>query len=185
VLGGGQSALADDEHPYLPKLVAFMRDFTASGRAVLGICLGAQLLARAHGAQNLIGGAREFGWHEVTLTPEGKEDPVLGALPDRFAIFQWHDDHYMLPRGASRLAGNLVAHNQAFRIGARAYGIQFHFEADPALVGEWSERFAGWIAEREPDWGSRHKAEADRFGPAADAAGLALARAWVSTIARR
>lgn len=185
VLGGGQNALADDEYPYLPKLVDFIRDFTASGRAVLGICLGAQLLARAHGAQNLIGGAREFGWREVALTPEGRDDPVLGVLPDRFAIFQWHDDHHMLPRGASRLAGNLVAHNQAFRIGARAYGIQFHFEADRALVGEWSKRFAGWIAEREPDWGSRHKVEADRFGPDADAAGLALARAWVSTIARR
>lgn len=182
VLGGGQNAIADDEYPYLPGLVDFIRDFTASGKAVLGICLGAQLLARAHGAQNLIGGAREFGWCEIVLTPEGREDPVLGALPDRFPIFQWHDDHYMLPRGASRLAGNLVAHNQAFRIGARAYGIQFHFEADRALVSEWNERFAGWIAEREPDWGSRHKRQAERFGPDADAAGAALARAWVSTI---
>ncbi len=182
VLGGGQNALADDEHPYLPGLVDFIRDFTASGKAVLGICLGAQLLARAHGAQNLIGGAREFGWREVALTPEGAEDPVLGALPARFPIFQWHDDHYMLPRGASRLAGNLVSHNQAFRVGARAYGVQFHFEADRALVSEWNERFAGWIAEREPDWGSRHKRQAERFGPDADAAGAALARAWVSTI---
>lgn len=182
VLGGGQSALADDEYPYLPDLVRFIRDFADSGRAVLGVCLGAQLLARAHDAQVLIGQAYEFGWHEVELTPEGRDDPVLGLLPASFPIFQWHDDHYMLPRGGSRLAGNLVAHNQAYRVGAKAYGVQFHFEADRPHVDAWSKRFAGWIAEREPDWGERHKIDADRFGPEADAAGLALARAWVAAI---
>jgi GMP synthase-like glutamine amidotransferase len=182
VLGGGQSALADDDYPYLPHLVGFMRAFADSGRATLGVCLGAQLLARAFDAQVLVNSAYEFGWQTVALTPEGRDDPVLGALPESFPIFQWHDDHYMLPRGGARLAGNLVAHNQAYRVGAKAYGVQFHFEADRPHVEAWSELFAEWIAEREPDWGNRHTIDAERFGPQADSAGLALARAWVSVI---
>lgn len=182
VLGGAQSALADNEHPYLPHLVSFMREFADSGRATLGICLGAQLLARAFDAQVLVKSAYEFGWQQVQLTPEGRDDPVLGALPDGFPIFQWHEDHYMLPRGASRLAGNLVSHNQAYRVGAKAYGMQFHFEADRPHVETWSTMFADWIAEREPDWEMRHSTDAERYGPEADAAGLTLARAFVSVI---
>ncbi len=182
VLGGAQSAYADDEHPYLPHLVRFMRDYADSGRATLGICLGAQLLARAFDAQVLVNSAYEFGWQDVQLTPEGRDDPVLGALPTSFPIFQWHGDHYMLPRGGSRLAGNLVAHNQAYRVGSKAYGVQFHFEADRPHVEAWSKRFAEWIAEREPDWEKRHRIDASRFGPEADMAGMTLARAWVSVI---
>jgi len=182
VLGGGQNALDDAAWPYLPRLAALMRDFADQGRSTLGVCLGSQILARAYGADNLIGAAPEFGWQEVTLTPEGRDDPVLGHLSPRFPIFQWHDDTFTLPRGGVRLAGNDAAHNQAFRVGRAGYAIQFHFEADRRLVAEWNEAFAPWLAERQPDWRERFPAEADRHGPAADAAGLAIARAWVGTI---
>lgn len=182
VLGGGQNALADGESPWLPRLCGLMRAFGDSGRSVLGICLGSQLLARAYGGQNVIGGATEFGWHEVALTPEGAQDPVLASLPPSFRSFQWHDDTFVLPRGASRLAGSLAVHNQAFRIGRAAYGFQFHFEADRPLVAEWSTLFADWLAERQPDWSERHPADAARFGGEADAAGLAIARNWVRTL---
>ena len=182
VLGGGQNALADAEYPYMPQLVELMRDFASADRAVLGVCLGAQLLARAFGADNLIGAAPEFGWQEVELTDEGKTDPVLGRLPERFPIFQWHDDTFTLPRGAVRLAGNMAAHNQAFRVGRAAYGIQFHFEADRDLVRSWNENFADYLAEHHPDWRDRFEAEAARHGPQADAAGLAIARAWLAAV---
>ena len=182
VLGGGQSALADEQSPWLPQLCGLMRTFGDSGRSVLGICLGSQLLARAYGGANVIGGATEFGWHEVELTPEGAQDPVLAPLPSSFRSFQWHDDTFVLPRGASRLAGSLAVHNQAFRIGRAAYGFQFHFEADRPLVAGWSDLFADWLAERQPGWGERHPADAARFGGEADAAGLAIARGWVGTI---
>ena len=81
-----------------------------------------------------------------------------------------------------RLAGNAVAENQAFRIGRAAYGIQFHFEADRPLVREWNVAFSAYIAERHPDWPGRFEGEAERHGPEADAAGLAIARAWVRAI---
>lgn len=183
VLGGGQNALDDEVWPYLPQLAALMRSFADSGRSTLGVCLGSQILARAYGADNLIGAAPEFGWQLVSLTPEGRSDPVLGALPEHFPIFQWHDDTFTLPRGAVRLAGNDAAHNQAFRVGRAGYGIQFHFEADRNLVSAWNENFADFLAERQPGWRERHADEAAAHGPAADSAGLAIARAWVATIA--
>jgi GMP synthase-like glutamine amidotransferase len=182
VLGGAQNALADDAHPHLPGLVALMRDFALADRAVLGVCLGSQLLARAFGAKNLIGAAPEFGWREVALTQDGAADPVLRAAGMRFPIFQWHDDTFTLPEGAIRLAGNEVASNQAFRVCRAAYGIQFHFEADTQLVRHWSGQFADHLAERQPEWQDRLGPDSALHGPAADAAGLALARAWVAMV---
>lgn len=171
VLGGGQNALADDVAPWFPQLVDLMRGFVGADRPLLGVCLGAQLLARAYGAENMIGAAPEFGWREVELTPEGRADPVLSAAGAVFPIFQWHDDTFTLPRGATRLAGNFAAHNQAFRVGRAGYATQFHFEADRALVAEWSETFRDWLAERQPHWPREHGEAAARHGPAADAAG--------------
>ena len=115
----------------------------------------------------------------VELTETAAADAVLGALPTTFPIFQWHDDTFSLPERAERLASNAVAENQAFRIGRATYGIQFHFEADRPLVREWNVAFSAYIAERHPDWPGRFESEAERHGPDADAAGLAIARAWV------
>lgn len=182
VLGGGQNALDDEASQWFPQLLVLMRAFVDSGRATLGVCLGSQLLARAYGADNLVGAASEFAWQEVELTEDGRSDAVLGGLPERFPIFQWHDDTFTLPRGGVRLAGNLCAHNQAFRVGRAGYGMQFHFEADRELVRQWSGTFADWLAVRQPDWPRRHAAEAARHGAAADRAGLAIARAWVAVV---
>lgn len=182
MLGGGQNALADDEYPYFPALLSLVRDFEAADKAVLGICLGSQLLARAFGGQNRVGVATEFGWQAISLTEQAKGDPVVGALPQRFPIFQWHDDTFSLPQQAVRLASSAVAENQAFRVGRAAYGFQFHFEADQPLVREWSLSFASMIGARHPDWGDRLEGEAARHGEQADAAGLTIARAWVAAI---
>ena len=182
VLGGAQNALDDEKCPYFAALLALTRAFTGEGKSVLGICLGSQLLARAYGGDNQIGGFEEFGWQGVELTEAAADDAVFGGLPPQFPIFQWHDDTFTLPAGAVRLAGNAIAANQAFRIGRAGYGIQFHFEADADLVRAWSVDFASTIAARHPDWAGRLDEEAERLGPAADATGLAIARAWVRTI---
>ena len=182
VLGGGQSAVDDHIHPYLPNLASLMRRFADEGKAALGICLGSQILARAYGAKNLIGQAPEFGWQKIELTDDGKADPVLGALPGHFPIFQWHDDTFTLPEGAIRLAHNGATPNQAFRVGRAAYGIQFHFEADRMLVEKWNARFPDDIARKDPQWFQKHPKEAELHGPHAEAAGIAIARAWVGQI---
>lgn len=182
VLGGAQNAVADEAHPYLRDLASLMQEFAVSNRAVLGVCLGSQILARGLGGRNLIGHAPEFGWKKVRLTDDGMLDPVMRSVPREFSTFQWHDDTFSLPDGSVRLASNPAALNQAFRFGRAAYGIQFHFEADTGLVAEWSTSFAREIAARQPNWASEHPREQALHGRASDAAGLAIARAWTSLI---
>ncbi|PDT03974.1 GMP synthase [Rhizobium chutanense] len=185
VLGGEQSALDDEAHPYLPELARLARRFGDAGRAVLGICLGSQILARAYGADNLLDAAREFGWHNIGVTREGRADPLLQALGGEFTIFEWHADTFTLPEGAVRLATSPVAENQAFRIGRAVYGTQFHFEANTSVVAEWKADFPETIARIAPGWLENHAELAARHGDAADAAGLAIARAWVNLIERQ
>lgn len=182
VLGGGQSALDDEEHPYLPAVAELTRDFGEADKAVLGICLGAQLVARGHGATNILGRPIEFGWHEVRPTKEGLRDPVIAAIDGGSPTFHWHTDTFTLPPGAAHLAASDMTENQAFRIGRAVYGIQFHLEADRPLVEAWSDEFAEMIAEYTPDWPFRRREEADRHGGTADATGLAIARRWVGLI---
>lgn len=182
VFGGEQNARDDQTHPYLGDLAGLMRRFGDAGKPVLGICLGSQLLARAYGGENLIGAAPEFGWQAIELTPEGRIDPVLCAVESGFRAFQWHDDTFTLPEGAVRLARNGAVANQAFRIGRAAYGMQFHFEADRGVVDAWRGAFPEAIEHKAPGWQGRYAEEAATHGVAADAAGLAIARAWVGLL---
>ena len=182
VFGGEQSALDDHSHPYLPTLAQMMAEYTAADRAVLGICLGSQVLARTFGGQNHLGAAPEFGWCEVRLTEAGRVDPVLGVVPDQFPIYQWHSDTFSLPPGAVQLATSDGAAQQGFRLGRATYGTQFHFEANRAVVRDWLRAFPEAIATAKPGWADRFEDEAAHHGAAADAHGLALARAWVGLI---
>lgn len=182
VLGGEQSALDDDDHPYLPALSRLMRAYGERDKAVLGICLGAQILARGFGARNLLGTATEFGWRGVRPTEAGRADPVLSAAGAGFPIFQWHSDTFTLPDDAVHLAENGDVPHQAFRIGRAVYGTQFHFEASRAVVAEWTQSFPEAAEAMQPGWHRDHPSHAATHGAAADAAGLALARAWVELI---
>jgi GMP synthase-like glutamine amidotransferase len=182
VLGGSQSALDDEDSPWLPAAAALARDFGEADKAVLGICLGAQLVARGHGAENILDQPIEFGWHEVRPTGAGRADPLIAPFAGGAPIFHWHLDTFTLPPGAVHLAVSDKTEIQAFRIGRAVYGIQFHFEADRRLVEGWNRRFADEIAEYMSDWPERFAAEAARHAEAADATGLAIARAWVGLV---
>ncbi|WP_337268121.1 type 1 glutamine amidotransferase [Oryzifoliimicrobium ureilyticus] len=182
VMGGEQSAVDDDVHPYLPELVRLLRQYGEAGRPVLGICLGSQILARAYGAENKLGATLEFGWHEIELTDEGKDDPVLSAVAGSFTIFQWHSDTFSLPEGAIRLAKNGAVANQAFRVGSLAYGTQFHFEANSDVIEVWKGESAPTIERLAPGWLADYDRIAAENAPNAEAAGLALARAWVRLV---
>lgn len=182
VLGGGQSAVDDRLHPYLPRLAEVMRGFTAADRAVLGICLGSQILARAHHGQNMVGIAPEFAWTPIRLTAAGLEDPVLSAAGAEFLSFQWHSDTFALPPEALHLAEGAAVKAQAYRVGRASYGMQFHFEASGGIVDEWTAEFPAATEAMRPGWQADYPAEAAKYAATADAAGLALARAWVAQI---
>lgn len=180
--GGGQNALADEQYPHLPQLAELTRAFGAADKAVLGICLGSQLVARGHGGTNIIGRPLEFGWREVRPTAAGRADPVIAALGDGAPLFHWHNDTFELPPGGVHLAESDLTRHQAVRIGRAVYAIQFHFEADTSVVADWTVDYAGLIAEQAPGWGDRFPAEAETLGRRADEVGLALARAWVAQV---
>jgi GMP synthase (glutamine-hydrolysing) len=182
VFGGEQSALDDATHPYLPELARLMAAFSAADKAVLGICLGSQVLARGLGAQNLLGVAPEFGWCEVGLTAAAEGDPVLAGLPAAFPIFQWHADSFSPPPGSVHLASSSVAAQQAFRAARATYGFQFHFEANRAVVADWVRRFPDLVEGNEAGFAGSMAERAAREGVIADAAGLAIARAWCGSV---
>lgn len=179
VFGGEQTALDDAIHPHLRPLADLMAETSARGTAVLGICLGAQLFARGLGGENRLGAAPEFGWVPVTrLAP----DPVLDAVPETFPAFQWHSDTFTLPPGAAQLATSAGAAVQAFRHGRAGYATQFHFEASRAVARDWLRRFPEASEAASPGWAARIETEAATRGAAADAHGLALARAWLRLV---
>jgi GMP synthase (glutamine-hydrolysing) len=135
VFGGAMHADQEDRHPWLRRELRFLEETLERDTPAFGVCLGAQLLAKAAGASVHRAAESEVGWHGVELTAPGGDDPVLGSLPARFEAFQWHHYTYELPAGAVELARSAVC-TQAFRLG-RAYGIQFHAEVTGAQVEDW------------------------------------------------
>ena len=138
-MGGPMGALDDDEHPWLTDEKRLIADAVRSGLPFWGVCLGVQLLAASLGARVYPGPAPEVGVLPVLLTDEALADPVFAGTPRELLSLQWHGDTFELPAGATRLAGSPAYPNQAFRVGADAYGVQFHLEVSPALAREWAD----------------------------------------------
>lgn len=182
VLGGKQSALDDADYPYLPALADLMRCFGDADKAVLGICLGSQLLARAYGGENTLGSAKEFAWTALDVTPEGAADPLFRDLGRRFESFHWHVDTFSLPEMSAWLVSGSAVANQCFRIGRAAYGMQFHFEASADVVEAWLAEFPEVAERMAPGWLERYPEIAARHAAAADRAGHAIARAFLKTV---
>jgi GMP synthase (glutamine-hydrolysing) len=137
VLGGPMNTDQTDEHPHLDTETELIGDAIERGMPVLGICLGAQLIARALGASVGRNAEKEIGWYEVRPTSDAQRDPLLRHFRDSEQIFQWHGDTFEIPSGAVRLASSRSCANQAFRYEDNVYGLQFHLEVDERLVERW------------------------------------------------
>jgi GMP synthase (glutamine-hydrolysing) len=134
VLGGGMGVYDAGRYPHLRKEMHLLGDATRAGRPVLGICLGSQLLAAALGGSVSKASRKEIGWYEVELLPAAREDRLLAPVPRSFTAFHWHGDAFTLPPDAVPLASSAMTPLQAFRAGARSWGIQFHFETDEQVL---------------------------------------------------
>jgi GMP synthase (glutamine-hydrolysing) len=162
VFGGGMHPDEDARHPWLAGEAEFLRRALAAEVPLLGVCLGAQLIARAAGSWVGPAETPEVGWLPVELTPAGRDDPVLGALTSPVDAFQWHFYTYAVPAGGVELAVS-PACTQAFGLGGHVWGIQFHAEVTRSMIETWiaedvaelplpPEELLGATAERIDDW---------------------------------
>jgi GMP synthase (glutamine-hydrolysing) len=142
VFGGSMHVDQEDKHPWLPDQHVLVKGALDRAQPLLGVCLGAQLVARVLGARVGPASRPEIGWHPVELTEAGRADPVLGALPTQFDALEWHSYAFDLPAGAELLAQSPVC-PQAFRLGDTTWGVQFHPEATIAMLEGWRASSAG------------------------------------------
>ena len=174
VFGGAVHPDQDAEHPWLSDETTFLSKVLASGTPLLGVCLGAQLIARAAGSWIGPGEIGEVGWHEVGLTQAGIADPVVGAaFPPHFEAFQWHYYTWELPKGAELLAVNGAA-RQAYRLGASTWAVQFHPEVNETMLDHWftigapelpmpQDVIRAETAQKLPDWVAQGRQLVDAF----------------------
>ena len=166
VLGGPMHADQTGAHPHLLTEIAVIREALRLGIPVLGICLGAQLLAAALGAAVRPNPVREIGWYRLRASAAAAADPLCRHLAETPHVFQWHAYTFDLPQGAVHLAATDTCRNQAFRYGSRAYGLQFHLEADEAQIRRWLH-IPAYRAELDPGRAEAIEAETPlRIGPA-------------------
>lgn len=137
VLGGAMNVEEQGRRPHLRTELRCIEAALSRQLPVLGICLGAQLLAHALGAPVQKHARAEIGWYRIDSTEAGRNDPVFGPLGSGAPVFQWHSRGFGLPADAVQLARSTDCEQQAFRYGNRAYGLQFHLEANAALIRRW------------------------------------------------
>jgi GMP synthase-like glutamine amidotransferase len=139
--GGSMHVDQEDKHPWLRAEKALLREALDRGTPVLGVCLGAQLVAEVAGVRPHRAAEPEIGWYQVDVTDEGSDDPLIGPLAPEFVVMQWHAYESPLPAGATALARNSAC-LQAFRMDRRpAWGVQFHAEVTAADADAWLDEF--------------------------------------------
>ncbi len=159
VLGGPMGVYDYADHPWLQSEKAFILAAIIGGKALLGICLGAQLIADVLGGPVTRNTHPEIGWHPVELTPAGRTDPLFAGFPADFTALHWHGDTFAIPPGATHAAGSAACTNQAFSLdGGRVVGLQFHLEETSASLAVLVEHASAqldaagtepWVASQE------------------------------------
>ncbi len=177
VLGGPIGVYDQVLYPFLKDEKELVRKRLESGKPLLGICLGAQLIASVRKARVYPGRGKEIGWARIELTEAGKGSP-LRALED-CSVLHWHGDTFDLPEGAELLASTPLTPHQAFRLGNRVLALQFHPEADSSHMERWLVGHACELAHVAVD-PRRLRQDAKRVGTAARACGQQLLKDWIA-----
>ncbi len=137
ILGGPMNVDDTEYYPHLQTEIAMIQEAMVLDIPILGICLGAQLIAKANKAKVCKNPVKEIGWYDVTPTKEGADDTFFKHFAGTQKIFQWHGDTFAIPANAVKLAASETCANQAFKINHNIYGFQFHLEVDEALIHRW------------------------------------------------
>jgi GMP synthase-like glutamine amidotransferase len=150
VMGGPMNVDEDAKFPWLTPEKALIARHIYSGGRVFGVCLGGQLIASALNAQVRKNGRKEIGWHEVHIHPEARKAGPFKGFPETLVALQWHGDTFDIPAGASHVASSEVCAHQAFCIGTKVIGLQFHFEAEAQEVRDFVKCFDDELAKGGP-----------------------------------
>jgi len=180
VLGGPIGVYETDRYPFLLEELAALERRLAARRPTLGICLGAQLVAKAMGADVYPGGRKEIGWSALQLSDAGVQSPLrlLAGVP----VLHWHGDTFDLPADAELLASSSLYPNQAFRVGCNILALQFHPEALTRQFECWLIGHAGELAAAKLDVPAL-RAQSRANGPLLERAGQAMVHAWMADLA--
>ena len=137
ILGGPMNVYETDQYLFLEMEDKLIKEAVEKGVPILGICLGAQLIAKALGAKVIKNKEKEIGWYPLKMTEEGSKDRLFNHFNSEETVFQWHGDTFEIPNGAVHLAESSMCTNQAFRYRNNVYGLQFHIEVTPEMILEW------------------------------------------------
>ena len=182
ILGGPIGANDDADYPFLKDEIATLERRAKSGRPVLGICLGAQLMARALGARVYPAHAKEIGWAPIRLTDEGRGSCLAALSPNGEPVMHWHGDTFDLPDGARRLASTDICPNQAFAWGPAWLALQFHAETIRSGLERW---FIGHTIEIAASPGisvANLRADTARWGVSLESRGAACLERWLDAL---
>ena len=151
VMGGPVGVYEQDRYPFFRDEICLIEQALTEKKAILGVCLGSQLLAAVLGARVAKGKQKEIGWYPVTLSRAAMADPLWKGIESPFTAYHWHGDVFELPRGAEALASSALTPYQAFRYGKNAYGFLFHMEVTEKIIQEMVQTFADELQEAQID----------------------------------
>jgi len=180
VLGGPIGARQVDQYPFLSKELRLVERRLEAERPILGICLGAQLMALALGSRVYPGETKEIGWGPIRLTAAGRVSCLEPLSACNYQVLHWHGDTFDLPAGARRLASTEVTENQAFALGEYALGLQFHLEVEAAEIERWLVGHAHEIAALEGADPRGIRGDTGRFGPALASSAVSCFQHWLA-----
>ncbi len=181
ILGGPMNVDEEDRYPFMRQEDLFIKESIQRGKRVLGICLGAQLIAKALGAKVYRAPVKEVGWYDVEVTGEGAKDALFSRFPRSFPVFQWHGDTFDLPRAGVLLAKSSLVLHQAFRYGENVYGLQFHLEVTWNMIQEWMKTYEEELNEFQPSLSARILAESEIKTEACRQRGMEFFKRFFST----
>jgi len=181
VMGGPETVYQLDRYPYLHDEMRLMECALRDNKPILGVCLGAQLLAAVLGATVMRGESREIGWYPVRLADAASDDRLMRGLPVEFMAAHWHSDVFELPTGAIALASSAKTAIQAFRFGHKAYGLLFHAEITQERLGRLVSEF-GEDLKRVGIDGDSFVAKAPEYLPELSKIGNTIFSRWAAPI---